>query len=107
MIEIFHAVTWHPIPEVIWYTVCSADEEYLNIPNMSLDFDLDSEQLDLTPTATRASSLGYGIASLAAEENDDGHSGQGIALVVDAEVGICPLLALQALTLQGSKRLVL
>ncbi|BDA48371.1 Protein FAM91A1 [Coccomyxa sp. Obi] len=62
------------------------DEEYLNIPNMSLDFDLDSEQLDLTPTAMRASSLGYGIASLAAEEIDDGHSGQGIALVVDAEV---------------------
>ncbi|CAL8463740.1 g3274 [Coccomyxa elongata] len=62
------------------------DEEYLNIPNMSLDFDLDSEQLDLTPTAARASSLGYGIASLAAEEIDDGHSGQGIALVVDAEV---------------------
>ena len=67
---------------------CGADEEYLNIPNMSLDFDLDSEQLDLTPTATRASSLGYGIASLAAEEIDEGHSGQGIALVVDAEVGV-------------------
>ncbi len=64
---------------------------------MSLDFDLDSEQLDLTPTATRASSLGYGIASLAAEEIDDGHSGQGIALVVDAEVNACHPIALHAL----------
>lgn len=50
---------------------------------MSMEFDLESEQLDLSPT-TRSASLGYGIASLAAEEIDDG--GQGIALVVDAEV---------------------
>lgn len=62
-----------------------ADEDGFNVPSMSLDFDLESEQGDLSPTS-RANSLGYGIASLAAEEADDGHGGQGIALVVDAEV---------------------
>ncbi|KAK9917406.1 hypothetical protein WJX75_004000 [Coccomyxa subellipsoidea] len=61
------------------------DEDGFNVPSMSLDFDLESEQGDLSPTS-RANSLGYGIASLAAEEADDGHGGQGIALVVDAEV---------------------
>lgn len=64
------------------------DDEAFNVPSMgSLDFDLGSEQADLSPTSARAASLGYGIASLAADV-DDGQ-GQGIALVVDAEVCFC------------------
>ena len=54
------------------------------MPQFSLDFDLDSEHgLDAAP-AERLSSLGYGIAGL--EEGSGAADGQGIALVVDAEV---------------------
>jgi hypothetical protein len=49
-----------------------------------MDFDLGSEQLDMSPMTARVASLGYGIASLAADVDDS--QGQGIALVVDAEV---------------------
>ena len=68
-------------------TVCgNADEGAFNVPQFSLDFDLDSEHgLDAAP-AERIASLGYGIAGL--EEGSGAADGQGIALVVDAEVRI-------------------
>ncbi len=54
------------------------------MPQFSLDFDLDSEHgLDAAP-AERPASIGYGIAGL--EEGTGTADGQGIALVVDAEV---------------------
>ena len=80
------------------FCVCTGhvpiDDEAFSIPHSmgSLDFDLGSEQVDLSPMSARAGSLqiGYGIASLAADV-DDGQ-GQGIALVVDAEVRKCVAL---------------
>lgn len=59
----------------------------MNEPQFSLDFDLDSEHgLDVTPTE-RPANIGYGIAGL--EEGTGMADGQGIALVVDAEVSTC------------------
>ena len=58
------------------------EEGYAAAPNLSLDFDLDSEA-DLSPTH-RGSSIGFGSLGSGVED-EDGH-GQGIALVVDAEV---------------------
>ena len=58
----------------------------MNVPQFSLDFDLDSEHgLDAAP-AEGLASVGYGIAGL--EEGSGAADGQGIALVVDAEVRI-------------------
>lgn len=59
------------------------------MPQFSLDFDLDSEHgLDAAP-AEGPASIGYGIAGL--EEGSGAADGQGIALVVDAEVGSPPM----------------
>ena len=65
--------------------VGAADEEggFAAVPALSLDFDLGSEA-DLSPTA-RGSSLGFGSLCSGLDGDEDGH-GQGIALVVDAEV---------------------
>ena len=64
---------------------CVADEgNFAHVPQFSLDFDLDSEHgLDAAP-AERLASIGYSIAGL--EEGTGTADGQGIALVVDAEV---------------------
>ncbi len=69
----------------VWW---NADEGAFNVPQFSLDFDLDSEHgLDAAP-AERIASIGYGIAGL--EEGSGAADGQGIALVVDAEVHCLP-----------------
>jgi len=54
-----------------------------NIPSMSLDFDLGLEQPEMSPMHA-SPSIGFGISSL--EEGSGAADGQGIALVVDAEV---------------------
>ena len=60
----------------------------MDVPQFSLDFDLDSEP-GLEAPLERAPSVGYGIAGL--EEGTGTADGQGIALVVDAEVRCsCP-----------------
>jgi hypothetical protein len=56
------------------------------VPSMSMDFDLGSEA-DLSPSHRTGSSLGFG--SLPSGVDDEEAGGQGIALVVDAEVGLC------------------
>ena len=69
-----------------------ADEGALNVPQFSLDFDLDSEHgLDAAP-AEGPASIGYNIAGL--EEGSGAADGQGIALVVDTEVRRPPMGAL-------------
>ena len=61
-----------------------ADQDVYKVPQFALDFDLDSEHgLDSAPTE-RPANIGYGIAGL--EEGSGAADGQGIALVVDAEV---------------------
>ena len=56
----------------------------MDVPQFSLDFVLDSEPGLDAPPLERAPSVGYGIAGL--EEGTGTADGQGIALVVDAEV---------------------
>ncbi|CAK0785595.1 hypothetical protein CVIRNUC_008805 [Coccomyxa viridis] len=60
------------------------DEGGVDVPQFSLDFDLDSEPGLDAPPLERNPSVGYGIAGL--EEGTGTADGQGIALVVDAEV---------------------
>lgn len=61
------------------------DAGFLAVPSMSLDFDFGSEA-ELTPTHRTGSSLGFGSLPSGLEDGEGG-LGQGIALVVDAEVG--------------------
>ena len=66
-----------------------ADEGGVDVPQFSLDFDLDSEPGLDAPPLERNPSVGYGIAGL--EEGTGTADGQGIALVVDAEARLsCP-----------------
>jgi len=69
---------------VLYIYHATADQDVYKVPQFALDFDLDSEHgLDSAPTE-RPANIGYGIAGL--EEGSGAADGQGIALVVDAEV---------------------
>ena len=73
----------------------------MDVPQFSLDFDLDSEPGLDAPPLERNPSVGYGIAGL--EEGTGTADGQGIALVVDAEVHFsCPRNALLVSTTPAS-----